>query len=260
MIQHITKLAQGFVILGSWPFELPGWSFPLIIADPPYGKIVNEGWDHRHELAVDHAREQLLHLHHCRKVSPAGGACYWFGGYGKPGYRPLAKVIDNVEQLGWQLAMPITWAKRRAYGVQHNYLYTREEILYLVNGDITKPLMFNVPYTDEQCEQRGWNPKYQTKKDKKRRSAVWSDTIFATELMRGKRGPCEKPQSLLRCLIETHTKPGDWVLDLYSDTGATSMACRDLDRRFVAVEERAEPSHEKWQNGYHAIVERLSQS
>jgi len=247
------------VILGSWPFELPGWKFPLIIADPSYGKIVNELWDHRHQLASDHAREQLNHLAWCDYHAPSGGACYWFGGYGKPGYRPYYKVIDNVEQCtDWRIAMPITWAKRRAYGVQHNYLSTREEILYMVKGDIKKPRMFNVPYTDEPCETRGYDPKYQTKRDVKRRSAVWSDTIFCTELLRGKRGPCEKPQSLLRCIIETHTQPGDWVLDLYSDTGACALACQTLGRRFVAVEERAEPSDPKWQNGYHAIVERLS--
>jgi DNA modification methylase len=256
-IRDITKLAQGVVILGSWPFELPGWQFPLIIADPSYGKIVNEAWDHRHDLTVNHAIEQLVHLRACQDVAIDGGACYWFGGAGKPGYRPYYKVIDNVEQhTSWRIAMPITWAKRRAYGVQHNYLFTREEILYLVKGDIKQPHMFDVPYTDEPCETRGYNPRYQTKRDKKRRSAVWSDTIFATELLRGKRGPCEKPQSLLKCLIKTHTKPGDWVLDLYSDTGAASLAARDLDRRFVAIEERAEPSAE-WQNGYHHIVERL---
>jgi len=258
MIQHVTELDQGVVILGSWPFDLPGWKLPLIIADPPYGKIVNEPWDHRHELATEHAKEQLEHLWQCQKVAIPGAACYWFGGYGKPGYRLLYKVMDCVEQLtDWRIAMPITWAKRRAYGVQHNYLSTREEILYMVMGDIKKPHIFNVPYTDEPCETRGYNPKYQTKRDKKRRSAVWSDTIFATELLRGKRGPCEKPQSLLKCIIETHTKPGDYVLDLYSDTGATSLAARDLDRRFVAIEERAEPSDPKWLNGYHCIVERL---
>ena len=43
----------------------------------------------------------------------------------------------------------ITWSKKRAYGVQHNYLQTREDLLYLVKGDIKKPTTFNVPYLDE---------------------------------------------------------------------------------------------------------------
>ena len=34
-----------------------------------------------------------------------------------------------------------------------------------------------------------------------------------------------------------HRGPGDWVLDLFAGSGTTGKVARDLDRRFVLVDE-----------------------
>jgi DNA modification methylase len=117
--------------------------------------------------------------------------------------------------------------------VQHNYLSTREEILYLVKGDVKKPYKFNVPLLDEKCSQRGWNPKYQTKSEYKRRTMVWTDI---SEIFRGLLHPCHKPGQLFKVMVEAHTDPGDIVLDLFSGSGQCAVTCRELGRRFISVE------------------------
>ena len=52
--------------------------------------------------------------------------------------------------------------------------------------------------------------------------------------------PCEKPQQLLRHIIEASTNPGAVVLDAFMGTGSTGLACRDTGRRFVGIEQSAE--------------------
>jgi adenine-specific DNA-methyltransferase len=48
--------------------------------------------------------------------------------------------------------------------------------------------------------------------------------------------PCEKPQALLRHIIQTSSRPGAVVLDAFAGSGATGVACRDLGREFIGIE------------------------
>ena len=48
--------------------------------------------------------------------------------------------------------------------------------------------------------------------------------------------PCEKPQDLLRHIIEASTRPGALVLDAFMGTGSTALACKDTGRKFVGIE------------------------
>jgi len=107
---------------------------------------------------------------------------YVWGGYGKPGFRPFFEYAHRVEsETDMKIANLITWQKRRAYGVQHNYLSTREEFLYMVKGDIKRPAVFNVPYLDTKRGYTGYNAKYPAKSEFYRRNNVWTDI---TEILR----------------------------------------------------------------------------
>lgn len=48
--------------------------------------------------------------------------------------------------------------------------------------------------------------------------------------------PCEKPQALLRHIIEASSKPGAVVLDAFMGSGATGVACKALGRQFIGIE------------------------
>ena len=48
--------------------------------------------------------------------------------------------------------------------------------------------------------------------------------------------PCEKPQQMLRHIIEASSKPGATVLDSFAGTGSTGMACVDTGRNFIGIE------------------------
>ncbi len=48
--------------------------------------------------------------------------------------------------------------------------------------------------------------------------------------------PCEKPLDLMRHIIAASSKPGDVVLDTFTGSGSTALACRDLEREFIGCE------------------------
>lgn len=208
---------------------------PLIIADPPYGNIVDEKWDRVNDS------DELFSSWMIRwtrgwteKCLLPGGAFYVWGGVGKPGFRPFLRYLSEVEQEGkFELANLITWSKKRAYGVQNNYLWTREECAYFIFGDAKKPRCFNVPLLDTKRGYAGYNAKYPAKSEFYRRTNVWTDI---NEMFRGKVHPTQKQQRLHEVMIEVHTQPGEWVIDPFAGAGTTAFACRKLGRKFVVIE------------------------
>lgn len=218
--------------------ELGVEEIPLIIADPPYGNIVEEEWDKTNVSDDEFASWMMSWTCMWKRVLVKNGAFYVWGGIGKPGFRPFLKYMTAVERdAKMEIANLITWEKKRGYGVQNNYLFTREECVYLCNGNAKKPATFNVPYLEEVRGYAGYNKKYPAKSENYRRTNVWSDI---TEVLRGKRHPTEKAQRLYEVIIEVHTNPGDYVIDPFAGCGTTAVACRKLGRRFVCIDSSEE--------------------
>ena len=55
-------------------------------------------------------------------------------------------------------------------------------------------------------------------------------------ITRVKKHPTEKPVDLMKILIQNSTKENDVVMDLFMGAGATGVACRDLNRKFIGIE------------------------
>ena len=213
---------------------VPGRNVPLIVADPPYGGIVSEDWDNL--LSPDDLAAELSRFTrwYANLIVTPGGAIYVWGGLGKPGNRAFLRYLVETEVPGQlELANVITWAKKRAYGVQNNYLWTREECAYWVVGDAKKPRMFNIPLLDEKRGYAGYNARYPAKSEYYRRTNVWTDV---TEIFRGKVHPTQKAQRVIEIPIQVHTALGEWVLDPFAGSGTTALAARALGRRWIVIE------------------------
>jgi len=242
MLPKFHKVDNGYVVHGDSTAsgtvlavaQLIG-SIPLIIADPPYGNIVAEEWDRTNDSSHDFAvwMKQWTQKWSSSALH-AGGAFYVWGGIGKPGFRPFLEYITSVEvPKKFELANLITWSKKRAYGVQNNYLFTREECAYFVNGPAKHPHRFNIPLLDVKRGYAGYNAKYPAKSEYYRRTNVWSDV---TEIMRGKLHPTQKAQRLHEIMIEVHTDVNEYVVDLFAGAGTTAFAAKKLGRKFVVIE------------------------
>jgi DNA modification methylase len=197
--------------------------FKLIICDAPYGGITKEKWDVAHYFKW---------WHHCVRVAAPDATIVMFGGVGKKGHRPFLEFVSQVEieSPSWEGEF-VTWKKRRGFGKQRNYLFTREELFILKRGEPP----FHIPLLDEKRGYPGFNKKYPAKSEFLRRSNVWSDI---TEIFRGKIHPTQKPDKLYEVIVETHSDPGDVVYDPCAGSGTTARAALKTGRRYCIVEKK----------------------
>ena len=212
-------------------------SVPLIATDPPYGNIVMQDWDRTKMSDDEYADYMVQWTRLWSQTLEQGGAFYVWGGLGLPNFRPFIKYITRVEDNNFKMSNLITWSKKRAYGVQNNYLFTREELAYFVKGNPKKPLKFNIPLLETKRGYEGYNKKYPAKSEFYRRTNVWMDV---NEIFKGKLHPTQKPQRVVEIPIQVHTNPGEFVIDPFAGSGATAVAARKLGRKFVVVEKDKE--------------------
>lgn len=225
-------------------------SVALLLMDPPYGNIIDAKWDRRWKTPQDYAAWFVDILKCWRaKLTPTGSVIF-FGGTGQPHQRMLLHAMLAIEDdtaLGLTFRQWITWKKRRAYGKSHDYLYTREEILWYSAAPGRTDVTFNIPYLGELRGYDGWDKDHPAKSPFKRVSNVWADLKLApevadpqhpasvwediTEVMRPLRA-AEKPVELMERLVLTHSNVGELVVDPFCGTGATGTAALKHHRRF----------------------------
>lgn len=215
-------------------------SIDLLAFDPPYYGIVDEGWDNQWKSVEDFGDWFINFMAAWRPKLKPHGSVLFFGGLGKHNERPFYHVQLRIENLYKSLQLTyrntITWKKRKAYGKSHDYLFTREELVWYSASPERTNIRFNVPLTNELRGYKGWNPKYPAKSPFKRVSNVWVDI---PELMKTER-TAQKPVPLMDRIISTHSNPGDVVVDPFVGWGTTGVSAVELGRLFAGSEGIAE--------------------
>jgi site-specific DNA-methyltransferase (adenine-specific) len=69
---------------------------------------------------------------------------------------------------------------------------------------------------------------------------VWWHTIVSPTGKEKTGYPTQKPEGVLRRIVQASSRPGDWVLDFFAGSGTTGAVARQLDRRFVLVDDNPE--------------------
>ncbi len=201
-------------------------------SDPPYGDVAKSNW----ELSGEKATLAVYHaiLTEAEKELAPGGALLIWGGIGSVGNRAFLRFLYEAERdSAFYLKNLITWSKKRAYGKKDDYLFTREELAWFQRKGEEKEYVFNIPLLDVKRGYPGYNPKYPAKSEFKRRTNTWTDI---TEIMRGKIHECEKPLELYKVIYETHSNPGDYVLDVCGGSGVAAEAALAIGRKPIIVE------------------------
>ncbi len=206
-------------------------SVHLLAIDPPYFDIVPDKWDKQWNSVWEYAvwLTSLL-FEFLPKLTPDASVLMW-GAIGRHAHRPFWTVLTFLEQGTPYITRDvITLAKKRAYGRDNAYLFVRQELAWLsVSKDQVR---FNKPYLPEKRGYKGWNKKYPALSEYKRVSNVWTDV---PDVMRPRRR-AEKPLEAMKRIVETHSHPGDLVVDCFAGTGVTALACKESDRRFLGCD------------------------
>ena len=69
---------------------------------------------------------------------------------------------------------------------------------------------------------------------------VWWHTIVSPTGKEKTGYPTQKPEGILRRIVQASSRQGDWVLDFFAGSGTTGAVAAQLDRRFVLIDNNDE--------------------
>jgi len=199
--------------------------FRLIIADPPFGIDFNKS-SHEYGTAgarlypdsfgdgeyLDFTREWLKACHDA--LTPDGSL------YAISGWNNLPDLLQAVKEGEFNVLNHCIWHYSWGVYTKKRFVTSHYHVLTLVR-DIDN-YVFN--------------------KQSKYEEDVWFFPGYnrGNDPDRIKGHPCQLPLVLLEKIIKTSSEEGDWIGDVFSGSGGTSLAARRLGRNVVAFELREE--------------------
>lgn len=198
-----------------------GIQVDAIIADPPYN-INQADWDNGFDLF------EIIPL--CKQLLKPNGNLILFQGW--------SNVCETKQLLDQYFTCQdwIIYDRIKGRGGKKHLVSTREDILWYSNGN---NYTFNkIPSTIKKktgglglkngCEFRAL-------------SNVWTDISPIVPWSKERANhPTQKPVQLMKRCIELWTNEGDLVLDFTMGSGSTGVACKELNRRFIGIDNKEE--------------------
>ncbi|HMA05174.1 MAG TPA: site-specific DNA-methyltransferase [Methanomicrobiales archaeon] len=219
---------------------LPEDSVDLIFADPPY-RLSNDGftchagrrapvnkgsWDESRGTEEDF-RGHLAWIRACQRVlAPAGSI--WISGT----YHSIYACGYALQIAGYHLLNDICWFKPNAPPNLSGRYFTasHETLLWAAKGPECRHT-FNY----DLVKNGSW-PGDALKRPHRQMRSVWSIPAPRPGEKRFGRHPTQKPLELLLRIILASSKKGDLVLDPFTGSSTTGLACTRTGRRFIGVD------------------------
>ena len=82
--------------------NIPDDSIDLVVADPPYWKVVGEKWDYQWRTEGDYVEWSLKWIGEVSRILRKGGSFYCFGYF-----RTLALLVPHLDGMGLELRQQI---------------------------------------------------------------------------------------------------------------------------------------------------------
>lgn len=196
-----------------------------IITDPPYGiKFENNSWDQSFDM------NNFFHIFK-DSLKENGNAIIF------QGWSNVNRTIDCFINEGYNFNNWIIWDRIKGRGAKKNFVSTREDILWFSNG---KNYVFN-PVISNIKKKTGGTIGRKNGCEYRKLSNVWYDIspIVPWSPERVKH-PTQKPIQLLERIIKIFTNEQDIILDLFAGSGTTGLACMNLNRRCILIEQNEE--------------------
>lgn len=213
--------------------DIPDGSVDMILADLPYGTTACK-WDTI--IPFEPLWEQYKRI-----IKPNGAIVLTAS-------QPFtsALVMSNPKMFKYEWI----WGKGRGTGfqvVKYKPLVSHENILIFGKGSIKynpqmrerlKPrISKNKGTTRQMLVSNG--KEYQATKPLNKKYPI-TELQFPNNNQSDKVHPTQKPVALFEYLIKTYTNEGDLVLDNVAGSGTTGVACQNLNRNFILMEQEPE--------------------
>ena len=167
----------------------------------------------------------------------------WIGADQNDGFQPLPDFMIMMRGQRFSPRSFITVRNQRGYGTQTNWMAVRQELLYYVKGNPD----FQVAYTDIPKVLRGYYKKVdgkvteniqRSKSEHIRASNVWVDVQQVFYRMEENVSGCytQKPLKSIERIIRASSSEDDLVVDFFSHSGTTLLACELLKRKCYTMD------------------------
>ena len=239
-LNHIHH-ADALELLPSFPAE----SVHLVIADPPYFRVLKESWDNQWDDEAAYLDWSMFWLREAMRVLVPGGLCYVFGQVGKREHVWLHLMSAATREFGFHDLL--IWDRVVGYNTRRDSFDPAfEQILVLKKeGDVARFDKDAVREAyDAETKVRYMRDKRYLDLERRRThldAGKWATNIWRVPSLKGssreKVGhPTQKPLQLVERLLLSSSRSGDVVLDLFCGSGSTSVAAKRNGRDFVGVE------------------------
>jgi DNA modification methylase len=236
------------LILGDCIDILPAFKkqAQCIIADPPYYKVLEEGWDNAWRTESEYVDWTIAWAKSASLALKFDGIMYVFGQLGKREHVWL-KVCAELTNI-MQFHDMIIWDRVVGYNDRKDSFTSQYEmILALRHFDCDKPY-FNkdavrIPYSDCTIAKYMKDKRYKDAESRRKhlQKGKKATNILKVPSLKGaskeKVGfPAQKPVKLLNYLINSSSKEGDLIIDPFLGSGSTAVAAKACGRNFVGIE------------------------
>ncbi len=200
-------------------------SIDLICIDPPYD-IKYCSWDSTPDWHT-YYREFFRILKH------TGNLIIFQGWSGAPG--TISARYNNQGDPLFELQNWIIWDRVKGRGARRNFTSTREDILWFTFRK-AKDYTFNKIDSNIPKKTKGMGTK--NGRPNRALSNVWTDISPIVPWSKERVDhPTQKPVALIERIVTIFSNEGDLVLDCFSGSGTTAVACKNLNRRFICFDD-----------------------
>ena len=174
-------------------------------------------------------------LEHARRLLRVSGTLYFHIDYREAHYCKL--LLDEI--FGRESFLnEIIWAydygarTRRRWPAKHDTIlvYVRDPGAYFFDAEEVDREPYMAPgLVTAQKAARGKLP-----------TDVWWHTIVPTRSREKTGYPTQKPEGIVRRMVQASTRPGDWCLDFFAGSGTLGAVAAALGRRYVLIDANPE--------------------
>ena len=187
-------------------------SVDIVISDPPFGVRKEEEWDDKNNFIYKVGGW----LTNCLRVSKHG--VIWFGADKMFPYVLDHLIKNNNHEI---FKRQHAWRKpegSQMNGASNNNIWYSDECIWIFSKDWDKTKSYGMDM-----------------------SYSFNDFSYRTMAKKETGHPTAKPVALMRKLIGHYSAVGETILDPFSGSFSTAIACIDMGRRCVAIEQSPLP-------------------
>ena len=230
--------------------QIPDDCVDLVMVDPPYG-IGRGVWD-VFKTEMEFIKFTDCWVNECFRVLKSTGTMWSFMGYSHIlDLIPILQGVGNVHLENW-----VVWARQKGRGSSKHLKSQREDIFHITKTDKFTWNNLKVlrevicPYMKD-GKPRGWFIDENGKRV--RWTGLGNVWFYTSPFWKSKDDkqihPAQKPSMLIERLVLLSSNEGDTVLDPFSGSGVTAVACEKLKRKYICIE--------KNEKHYNDSIERL---